>query len=1199
MHIQVRLLGQPGVISPPGADLPLGKPFALLVYLIDHGPATRDHLAEVLWSGSERSRARASVRQAIWLLRQRLGEAVFDGEDPIGLDPTVLETDLEDLIALLASESADPAAVEPLLGEPLEGLTVADAPVWRLWAEDFRSRTAHRIGSRLRHLAEQAAAEGDVTQSCAFLRLALRIQPERAETYLALVSHLLDLRELDEAESQIDAVRQLGDPEAVRLLEPWEERLRALRLSQVPTGRAEIRLDFVGRSREISKLVGQLRLAARGQGQIAVITGPAGIGKTRLVEEMAMVAQLDGVQVVQAKAHESERNIRFGAITDLVRELLSLRGSAGISAASDDALRAMVPSLSGNGGMRTVDPSRALSASLADAFLDLLDAVSNEAPLLLIVEDLHWADDDSRALLSRTARRTSSTSSLVIVTSRDGNDPALTRALSALRAPEHAATVALRPLDRADTEELLGLLADFGSAGELRAMADRLHTVSGGNPLFLLETLRTLQDRHLLAAGEEGRWHFLDVDPSALELAPTLRDMLIRRVEQLPDEAREVAAKLARAGRPRSLWELDIGPGEDRALAPLLEAGVVGWTEDGRSVDFLHDELRDAVRARVPGVARRRTWLWVAGSASAAVLAWAVATTPLGIRHAPAPWGGGTVWAWNDGVFRVYRPVDDPPGWDIDTTLAPPQLDLRPFRAAPDRLVWLGQRTYLDDAPDAVMLRPDGSEHVLMQRASDDIAVGISPDGRTTLVLSDDPEIPGYVLDTWLISVDGGEATLLRRRARAPAWAPDGLRILAASPGPPDTVRLLRPDGRVEVEHIAPEFHTTGWCGPDHVFVLDRWTSEPRFTLVDVEGRTQEIDVGIMPGLPRLQCSPDGSALMYWVARGGALEGVLQPLPTGEIRPTGVPVSTYMTWLPDSVGPVPRDVRVEVDTARVEWGGNLPLSATVHYTDGSRRPFALEWRSLDDNVASVGPTGIVAGNNIGTTEIVVSVAGWHHDTTTVVVAGADRSVTLFQDDLSAVDLDRWHLLGLPTPVSRIVDGDTVLHLNGDGRYSDGVITRAPLDVSTGLTAEVEFRMPLSRPDRQRLDLCLDDADPPADSVATRDWAAWSRRSHWCFRYPALELSEFDSTVASLHSGPALELFDVGAFLPSNEWVHLALQVRPDGYAALYLNRQHIGTSQLRIVDFNDRQWRVQLRGASVDTELLVRDLVVWPRARYR
>ena len=62
---------------------------------------------------------------------------------------------------------------------------------------------------------------------------------------------------------------------------------------------------------------------------------------------------------------------------------------------------------------------------------------------------------------------------------------------------------------------------------------------------------------------------------------------------------------------------------------------------------------------------------------------------------------------------------------------------------------------------------------------------------------------------------------------------------------------------------------------------------------------------------------------------------------------------------------------------------------------------------------------------------------------------------------------------------------------------------------------------------------------------------------------------------------------------------MGLQVRQDGYAQLYLNRELVHSTQVRIPDFNERRWRVMLQGSSVDTELLVRDLVVWPRARLR
>ncbi|NNF26830.1 MAG: DUF2791 family P-loop domain-containing protein, partial [Gemmatimonadetes bacterium] len=470
MDIKVRLLGQPCIAAPPDADLPLGKPLAMLVYLIDQGPSTRDHLAELLWPGSDRSKGRASVRQALWLLRQRLGDDVFTMDEPVALNGDRVSTDLDDLIRELDSPKMDPRRLDPLLGEPLAGLTVSDAPAWRHWAEDFRSRTAYRIASRLGAQSEVRAVQGDPAAACDCLRLALRIQPERVETHLALISHLLDLRAFDEAEEQIDTVRRIGDPDAARLVVPWEDRLRALRMSQVPAGKPEIHLDFVGRSRETSALTAKLRSAAAGQGQVAVVTGPAGIGKTRLIEELALVAQIDGVRVVRAKAHDAERKIRFGVMADLIRELLQLPGSAGISAASDEVLRGFLPSLhsrgKGNGARADNGTGNGretpAAVPLGDAFLDLVDAVSGETPVLVILDDLHWADEDTRSLVSRVGRRMGNTSALLMVTSRRSADPQLQRTLEGLATPTHAARFELGPLQRADTEELLGLLAEFG-----------------------------------------------------------------------------------------------------------------------------------------------------------------------------------------------------------------------------------------------------------------------------------------------------------------------------------------------------------------------------------------------------------------------------------------------------------------------------------------------------------------------------------------------------------------------------------------------------------------------------------------------------------------------------------------------------------------------------------------------------------------
>jgi hypothetical protein len=175
--------------------------------------------------------------------------------------------------------------------------------------------------------------------------------------------------------------------------------------------------------------------------------------------------------------------------------------------------------------------------------------------------------------------------------------------------------------------------------------------------------------------------------------------------------------------------------------------------------------------------------------------------------------------------------------------------------------------------------------------------------------------------------------------------------------------------------------------------------------------------------------------------------------------------------------------------------------------------------------------------------------------------------------------------------------DWVLSLNGDGRYPDGVYSRSSFSLAQGATLEFEFRLRLGRTDRQRLSVCLWEDGQEARSPSGMPLMPLDR---FCFGYPSDEQLKFREDLASVLSGPfaGRREFSVARFLPSDDWVHLALQVRADGATSVFLDR-HLASSPTGRLDLAPGQeWRINLYGASVGTDLWIRNLTLWRGERF-
>ncbi|HEX5503165.1 MAG TPA: AAA family ATPase, partial [Thermomicrobiales bacterium] len=354
---------------------------------------------------------------------------------------------------------------------------------------------------------------------------------------------------------------------------------------------------LVGRDWELAGLRAQLGAALAGETRLALIGGEAGIGKTALARALGREAAEHGALVLEGRCYDLAETPPYGPWLDL----LDRYRPAGDLPPPPDALR--------RAGAGTGVASQ---AALFAAARDFFAAVAARRPLVLLLDDLHWADPASLDLLRALAQRLAALPLLLVVIYRAeevARGRPLYALLPALAREADAARFDLRPLDDAAVRALLRARYGALEASEAPLVAYLQHR-SEGNPFFIGELLRAIEDEGLLRRRPEGGWALGDL--AQARVPPFLRQVIDGRLARLGEEARGLLAVAAVLGQevPFALWAA-VGEAADEALVDLaeraVEAHLLEATPDGAGVRFAHALIRQALyEGLLPP--RRRVW---------------------------------------------------------------------------------------------------------------------------------------------------------------------------------------------------------------------------------------------------------------------------------------------------------------------------------------------------------------------------------------------------------------------------------------------------------------------------------------------------------------------------------------------------------------------------------------------------------------
>src|SRR6266566_4982225 len=565
--LTLQLLGPPSASvsrAPPGPGMGAAKNLALLAYLaLEPGSHSRESLAALLWGESPEQAARASLRQALRRLRAAVGDDLRIGHGTVELRGPV-ECDVTAFLATAHEHPERAAGFD--VPRFLSGLSLRHARGFEEWADLKRRDLLRRYEDVLRVTTRQAIADSRWRDAVSGADRWLACDPLSEEaTRLAMEAHYLD-GDCGAALGRFATYRarlaqDIGAQPAVPVVE-LAQRIESEARAERRTPPAELETPVPSFQ---ASLVGR-----DGQWRALAATWRAVVGGTGL----------------RGRGYDAATGIPYGPVVEALRGALAAPGLGGAAPEwLTEALR-LVPELRQR--FPTL-PEPAAPADLSgrarlfEAVAQLVLAVAAERPSVLFIDDLHWCDGETCALLHFLTRRFQDSGVGCVATLTPGElerDAPAARLRRALRARPATTVVPLPPLTEDEVWRLIRELARIESpTGGLR-FARRVHEVTDGNPFHVIEMLKTLfvQGMLTIEAGT-GAWVVAPAASAAdyrqLPMAETVRDAIAARVARLPYELRDMLATVAVSGRGSRTDLLSHVHGMSRLRAAALADALV------------------------------------------------------------------------------------------------------------------------------------------------------------------------------------------------------------------------------------------------------------------------------------------------------------------------------------------------------------------------------------------------------------------------------------------------------------------------------------------------------------------------------------------------------------------------------------------------------------------------------------------------
>lgn len=623
---------------------------SLLAYLLLHrqAPQARQHLAFVFWPDVSEAQARNNLRQALHQLRQALADAerflqtdtytVWWPPNPAyRLDVAEFEAaaaHAEDL-----ARGPDPEAARRALQAAIDCYRGDLLPSCY---DDWIVAPREKLRQQHRQLQQQLIAlleeQRDYSTALEHARRLLQTDPLDETVYLHLMRlHTRNhdragaLRVYQECATVLERELEVSPGPQLQAAYAQLRREAAAPTEAAPAGAAVPAdeaaalpmpapaagaLPLIGRPVEWERLLALWQRADRRQPALALITGEAGIGKSRLAEELYRWAGDKGVKTARTRAYAAEGRLSYAPIGDWLRSPALAPGPARLDAVWRSEIARLLPELLAN------DPSLTPPPQLTEfwqrqRFFEALarGVLAAQGPLLLLIDDLQWCDQETLEWLHFLLRYDAAARLLVLGTARVEEmheNRGLMALLHALQGDERCDELPLAPLDAAEAAKLAQCIV--GRELDV-AESMRLYNETEGNPLFVVEMARAEQWKGENRAGASAASKtpvtlMPPIEGANLQsLPPKVYAVIAGRLRQLSPMARELAGVAATVGRAFTADVLAHACGKDEenlveALDELWRRRIIR-VQDNNTYDFSHDKLRDVAYGELGPIQRR------------------------------------------------------------------------------------------------------------------------------------------------------------------------------------------------------------------------------------------------------------------------------------------------------------------------------------------------------------------------------------------------------------------------------------------------------------------------------------------------------------------------------------------------------------------------------------------------------------------
>jgi DNA-binding SARP family transcriptional activator len=576
--LRLALSAAPVLHRADGSALPLAtRDAALLAWLALEGATPRTRLAQLLWPDSDSDSARNALRQRLFHLRRQAGDGLVAGTAMLSLAEGV-EHDLSDSDSVLGESRHD-------FGAELSA-----------WLEQQRGRRRARMRQSLVDLCDMAAQAGDHADALSHARELLALEPLSEEAHRRVMRlHYLAgdraaaLQAFDRCEQLLkDEVGARPSGETLALLATIEQS----NVAQPGTVGGAVPASVLRPPRLIGRdAEWQALLLAWQAPAVLKLSGEAGMGKTRLLNDLA---QRHGSAAVKVSARPGDTSVPYAVMARLLRAWLALAPTP-LAERDRHELARLLPEL---GEPPAADERRELA--LRDALDTALTQAAAGGMAGVLVDDLHFADAASLETLQQLCGSQAMVAWVLAFRAAELSPAGLSLVNDTL---QEARSLALAPLSLDAVAELVDTLGIDGLSGATLAAPLLRHT--GGNPLYLLETVKALHQQGLAATP--------DGTGPALPSARNVVQLIGRRLTQLSPGALKLARCAAVAGQDFSTTlatqVLEAGPLDLADAWAELEAAQVL-----RDAAFAHDLIHDAALATVPPALARRLHALIAQS---------------------------------------------------------------------------------------------------------------------------------------------------------------------------------------------------------------------------------------------------------------------------------------------------------------------------------------------------------------------------------------------------------------------------------------------------------------------------------------------------------------------------------------------------------------------------------------------------------